>query len=193
MPAQDVAGNQTARAARYVPYVPKHAGAISAAGKLFALTPVLGGGEFAAVYPEPEFVNAFGVDPLTDSNATPEEPTPFTVPMSRKYIGNRIVAAQTLHRYHSLATSELLSFVDFILTSPNAGSTAIVFNVKVDGEPIWAGGARPSIAPGASRATKTDVAVSLVRAVSLIEIVVESVPSIGVPAPITSMLDAVVS
>jgi hypothetical protein len=122
---------------------------------------------------------------------TPINDSPYTIPMSRKYIGSRIYAPQTLHSYHALATGKFSVF-DGILKSPNAGSTAIIFNVKLDGEPCWSGGARPSIAPGQSRASKTGFEFDVTRAVTLVEIVIEQVPSIGVVPPISTICDVVV-
>ena len=71
-------------------------------------------------------------------------------------------------------------------------STSAIFNLYVDGVPVFTGGDRPTIAPGATHVQKTVVGFA-VELGQLVSVVVEECPAAGIPSPVEVNAQVVVS
>jgi hypothetical protein len=117
--------------------------------------------------------------------------SPFIIPMNKQRTGSRVLTTGTILRYKATVTGEF-STVDIWINGANSSATSIIFNVEINGDAVFSGGDRPTIATGASHVQKTNVG----EAVTLgddIEITIEQVPTEGVGVPIDSIIRVLVS
>ena len=116
---------------------------------------------------------------------------PFTIPMAKQRVGARITAAQTLIRYKATCDGEI-DTLDIGLGSVNSSATSAIFNLEINGSPVFAGGARPTITTGQDHVQKTSVGAA-VELWDDIEITIEQVPAEGVSGTVDTNARVVVS
>lgn len=122
---------------------------------------------------------------------TPINDSPFIIPMNKQRTGSRVSSTGTIVRYKATATGEI-STVDIWINGPNSSATSIIFNVKINGDAVFAGGDRPTIATGQSHVQKSGAE----EAVTLgddVQITIEQVPAEGVSVPIDTNIRVLVS
>lgn len=122
---------------------------------------------------------------------TPINDAPFTIPMAKQRTGTRIFSTGTILEYKATCTGEIFTF-DIWLNSANSSVTSAIFNIEVNGTPVFAGGDRPTIATGESHVQKTGVEYAVTIGDD-IEITIEQCPAEGVSVPIDTNARVVVS
>lgn len=117
--------------------------------------------------------------------------SPFTIPMNKQRVGTRVTAAGTILSYKCTTTGEIFT-VDIWMNGTNSSATSVIFNVEVNGNPVFAGGDRPTIATGEGHVQKASVS-EAVEIGDDIEITVEQCPPEGISVPIDTLVRVVVS
>lgn len=116
------------------------------------------------------------------------DPVTFGFPMGRRRIATRITdIAVPIFRWRmegpgAGTVSKIQSF-DLWLPGNLAGATSAIFNMRVNGVNVWAGGARPTIASGSSHVRKSAIDLDATFGV-MVEIYAEQIPAAGLDVPI---------
>lgn len=115
---------------------------------------------------------------------------PFTLPMPRSYVGDRILSEGVIMLWRATCTGEIDTFDVWLRQTVE--TTSAIFNLYVDGDAVFAGGARPTIAPGSTHVQKTGVGFA-VELGQLVEVTVEQCPAAGIPSPVEANARVIVS